>query len=304
MKIIVTALVLCLALPATGLAEYLVASRISVDTERVTLADLVPDAPANWQKVALGRSPRPGSERVLDRAWVLQRARQVGAEGELSLEGDVVVSRPGLQVGRQEVIDAVERALLPRLHPGEKLRVESVGLPRQVSPGDLKLVARLPDGEIPSPATIWVDLQDGEVRVGRAWVRLEIFRGRPVLVATRRLRRGDVIGPEDVEVRSGNDLGGAYVEPSQVVGKQLKRTLRAGAPIAPRDLKSVPVVDRGDMVRVIARVGGVVASTVGKSMETAGVGDLVRVENLQSGRMLTGILQEGGVVEVSAGYRR
>ena len=89
-----------------------------------------------------------------------------------------------------------------------------------------------------------------------------------------------------------------------MVGKQLVRTLRAGTPIAARDLKSVPLVDRGDMVRVVARVGGVVASTVGKSMETAGIGDLVRVENLNSGRMLTGILQEGGVVEVSAGYRR
>jgi len=135
-------------------------------------------------------------------------------------------------------------------------------------------------------------------------VRLEIARGRPVLVLTRTLRRGDVVAPEDLEVRSGQGAAKGHTDPSQVVGKQLARTLRAGSTLSPRDLESVPLVERGDLVRIVARVGGVVASTMGKSLETGGVGDLVRVENLQSGRLLTGTLQEGGVVEIAAGYGR
>lgn len=233
MNPIALTLVLTLALPLVGHARYLVASHVSVAGERVTLADLVPDAPAAWQQVALGRSPRPGDERVLAREWVLQRAQQVGAEDALELVGDVVVSRPGSVVDR----DAVTA------------------------------------------------------------------RGRPVLVLTGSLRRGDVIAPDDVEVRSGQGRFGGYSDPSQVVGKQLVRTLRAGSALGPRDLESVPLVERGDLVRIVARVGGVVASTMGKSLDTAGVGDLVRVENLQSGRKLTGVLQEGGVVEI-ASYRR
>ena len=233
MNPIALTLVLILAMPLTGHARYLVAGHVSVTGERVTLADLVPDAPAGWQQVALGRSPRPGGELILAREWVLQRAQQVGAEDALELVGDVVVSRPGSVVDR----DAVTA------------------------------------------------------------------RGRPVLVLTGSLRRGDVIAPDDVEVRSGQGGFGGYSDPSQVVGKQLVRTLRAGSALGPRDLESVPLVERGDLVRIVARVGGVVASTMGKSLETAGVGDLVRVENLQSGRKLTGVLQEGGVVEI-ASYRR
>ncbi len=235
MNPIALTLVLTLALPLAGHARYLVASHVVVTGERVTLANLVPDAPADWQQVALGRSPRPGGELVLAREWVLQRAQQVGAEDALELVDDVVVSRPGGEADRDAVI----------------------------------------------------------------------ARGRPVLVLTRSLRRGDVIAPDDVEVRSGQSgSGGGYADPSQVVGKQLVRSLRAGSAPGPRDLESVTLVERGDMVRIVARVGGVVASTVGKSMETGGAGDLVRVENLQSGRQLTGVLQEGGVVEIAAGYRR
>ncbi|MDF1555175.1 MAG: flagellar basal body P-ring formation chaperone FlgA [Deferrisomatales bacterium] len=303
MNPIALTLVLTLALPLAGHARYLVASHVSVAGERVTLADLVPDAPAGWQQVALGRSPRPGDERVLAREWVLQRAQQVGAEDVLELGGDVVVSRPGGVVDREAVIAAVEQALLPRLHPGENLRIDAVGLPNPVAAEEFDLVARLPDGELPSPATLWVDVEAGGKRVGRAWVRLEIARGRPVLVLTRHVRRGDVIAAEDVEVRSGQGGSGGYADPSQVVGKQLVRSLRAGSAPGPRDLEAVPLVDRGDLVRVVARVGGVLASTMGKSLETGGVGDLVRVENLQSGRQLIGVLQEGGVVEI-AGYGR
>ena len=241
---------------------------------------------------------------MLAREWVLQRAQQVGAADVLELVGDVVVSRPGGVVDRKAVIAAVEQALLPRLHPGENLRIDAVGLPNPVAAEAFELVARLPDGELPSPATLWVDVESDGKRVGRAWVRLDIARARPVLVLTRALRRGDVIAPDDVEVRSGQGASGGHSDPSQVVGKQLVRPLRSGSPLGPRDLKSVPLVARGDLVRIVARVGGVVASTVGKSMETGGVGDLVRVENLQSGRLLTGTLQEGGVVEIAAGYRR
>ena len=304
MNPIALTLILTLVLPLAAQARYPVASRVSVAGERITLADLVPDAPVAWKQVALGRSPRPGGELVLAREWVLQRARQVDAAGDLDMDGDVTVTRPGQVVDRAAVIEAVERALLPRLHPGENLSIDAVGLPNAVAAEGIELVARLPDGELPSPATVWVDVEAGGERLGRAWVRLEIARGRPVLVLTRTLRRGDVVAPEDLEVRSGQGAAKGHTDPSQVVGKQLARTLRAGSTLSPRDLESVPLVERGDLVRIVARVGGVVASTMGKSLETGGVGDLVRVENLQSGRLLTGTLQEGGVVEIAAGYGR
>ena len=57
-------------------------------------------------------------------------------------------------------------------------------------------------------------------------------------------------------------------------------------------------MERGDTVRLVARAGGVTASAVGKVLQSGGVGDRVEVENLGSGRTVSGVVQDGGVVEV------
>ncbi|MEW6489401.1 MAG: flagellar basal body P-ring formation chaperone FlgA [Thermodesulfobacteriota bacterium] len=285
--------------PFAQASSYRVAPRVSVAAEDVTLADLVPGAPRGWTQVALGRAPRPGSERVLSGAWVLQRARQVGAEGLLLVPEDVVLVRGGRDIAREDVEEAVERALAGRLGPGEELRVTSVSLPRPVTEGILELQAVVPEGALSSPATVWVDvLVDGE-RAARAWARVEMFRSSPVLVLAREVRRGDVLSPEDVAVQSGSPGPGALADPLEAVGRRAVRRLPAGAPLAARDLESVPAVKRGDTVRLVARVGGVTATTLGKALETAGVGDTLRVENLSSGRSLAGVLRDGGVVDVA-----
>lgn len=293
--------ILAAALLAASAAQggYAVAPRVSVAAEEVTLADLVPGAPASWAQVALGRAPRPGSERVLSGAWVLQRARQVGADAALTVPDDVVLERGGREVRRDEVVRAVEQAVAGRLGAGEQLRITSVSLPGPVPDGTVQLQALVPDGGLPSPSTVWVDVLVEGQRAARAWARVEIFRSRPVLVLTRDLRRGDVLGALDVEVRTGDPGGAALTEPEQAVGRRAVRSLAAGASLAARDLESVPAVGRGDTVRLVAREGGVTASTLGKALESAGVGDTLRVENLASGRTLAGVLRDGGIVDVA-----
>ncbi len=297
----VLALLLAAALLAASSAQggYAVAPRISVAAEEVTLADLVPGAPASWAQVALGRAPRPGSERILSGAWVLQRARQVGADAALTVPDDVVLERGGREVGRDEVVRAVEQAVTGRLGAGEQVRITSVSLPGPVPDGAVEFQALVSEGGLPSPSTVWVDvLVDGQ-RAARAWARVETFRSRPVLALTRDVRRGDVLEVLDVEVRPGEAGGGALTEPEQAVGRRAVRSLAAGAHLIARDLESVPAVGRGDTVRLVARVGGVTASTLGKALESAGVGDSLRVENLASGRTLAGVLRDGGIVDVA-----
>ncbi len=300
-RMLLAALLLCP--PAWG-ELYEVAARVSVDADLLTLADLAPEAPEGWRAVALGRAPRPGGERVLQRDWVLQRARQVGGAEALEVPEQIVVSRPGRAVEREDVVAAVREALVAQIGDQEQLQVQSVGLPGPVPTGALEYRVQLPRGPLPSPATVWVDvLVDGE-RAGRAWVRLEVFRSRPVLVLVHNGRRGQELTRDDVEVRGGNAVPGALTDPAEALGKRLARGLKAGSPLTARDLETVPVVDRGDTLLLVARVGGVTASLPGRAMEPAGIGDMLRVESLSSGQTLSGVLRDGGVVEVTAGRGR
>ncbi len=291
-------------LAAAAVAAAPVPERVEVRGDPVTLADLVPGAPEAWSKVLLGPAPPPGGRRTLEGSWIRQRARQVGAGDEIRVPERVVLIRPGRLVGRDAVVRAVRRALEPRIGEGEQVRVLGVGLPRAVPEGTVELVPRLPDGELPSPVTLWVDVWVDGVRQGRAWARVEVFRSRPVVVVRRDVERGEVLGPDDVEVRAGRPVRGALTDPDRAVGKRARRSLRAGAPLAASDLETVPVVSRGDLVRLVARVGGVTASTLGRALEPAGLGERIRVENLTSGRTVAGVLRESGVVDVAAGLGR
>jgi len=292
------ALAVALLLPGAAVAAIPIAPRIVVGAEAVSLADLVSDAPAAWAQVALGPAPRPGGERALSGAWVLQRARQVGAEDQLEVPEDVVLFRPGDEVSRDEMVQAVERALAPRLGDGERLRVTSVSLPGPVPAGLRELSVRSPAGNLPSPATIWVDVQVAGERAARAWARVETYRSRPVVALTRDVRRDEVLEAEDVELRGGEDVADALGEPGQAVGRRAVRNLAAGTALSGRDLESVSAVGRGDAVILVARVGAVVATAPGKALEAAGVGDTLRVENAVSRQSLTGVLRDGGVVDV------
>lgn len=289
---------------APAFAGYAVSPRVSVNHEEVTLADLVPGAPVEWSKVALGRAPRPGGERTLPREWLLRRAEQARARDALDVSGDVVLTRPGQSVARENVVRAVEEALAGEIGAQERVRILSVGLPGTVPSGDLQLRVNLPDGPIPSPTTLWVDVFSDGHRAGRAWARVEVFRGRPTLLLVRNVRRGQVLTAEDVEVRAGEAPWGALSDPADAVGKRMVRALRANSALLERDLEAVPVVDRGDTVLLVAKVGGVMASVPGKALESAGVGEMVRVENLSSGQTVSGLLRDGGVVAVTAGRGR
>lgn len=289
---------------APAFATYDVAPRICVESENVTLADLVPGAPTGWAKVNLGRAPSPGRERTLSRAWVRQKAGLVGAQDEIQVPDEVVLTRPGQGVDRERLVEAVRSALEPRVGSGEAVRVVSVGLPGFVPQGPIDLKVRIPNGVIPSPTTLWVDVLSAGVRKTQGWVRVELHRSRPVVALARDLRRGDALTPEDLEVRAGEGSAGALVDPAEAVGKLLVRNLQAGAALTARDLQTPTLVDRGAMVHLVARVGGVTASTLGKALEKGGLGERVQVENLSSGRTVTGVVRDGGVVDVISGLGR
>ncbi len=299
-------LVLTLILLATAPsgAAVRVPSRVEVDKDAVTLADLVPGAPGGWAEVRLGPAPRPGRSRTLEAAWIRQRARTVGAADQLALPDRVVVERPGARVGRDALVEAVRAAVRPRVAPDEEIRVLSVGLPGPVPRGGLDLRPRLPEGSLPSSFTVPVDVWVDGTKAATGWVRVEVFRGRPAVVLTRDIRRGEVIGLDDVGVRTARSDATTLSEPQQVVGKRLRRSLRAGTALRRQDLEAVPVVSRGDVVRLVARVGGVTASTLGKALGSAGIGEVLQVENLGSGRTVAGIVRGGGLVEVATALGR
>jgi flagella basal body P-ring formation protein FlgA len=121
--------------------------------------------------------------------------------------------------------------------------------------------------------------------------------GRPgatvdVLTYARNLNTGDVIQPEDVvwtTLQAHMVPAGGPQDADRVIGLSAKRPLRAGAPVATRDLASPQVIARNDMVEVTYDVGGVKLTVTGRATRNAAIGEPVPVLNTTSNRTIDAV---------------
>jgi flagella basal body P-ring formation protein FlgA len=125
-----------------------------------------------------------------------------------------------------------------------------------------------------------------------------------VAVAIRPLRMGETLRPSDIELRTVAATAPIGPEPPKVeelVGKELKRGLSAGQPIATELLQTPRLVHRGDLVTVRSIAPGIVVTARGRASEEGGRGDLVTVELTDSREKILARVSDRQAVEVYAG---
>ena len=81
------------------------------------------------------------------------------------------------------------------------------------------------------------------------------------------------------------------------VGRTSTLSLAAGAPLRADQLRSKPVVQQGQSVRVVSGGAGFSVSALGQAIGTAGDGQVVQVRTA-AGTILSGVARSGGLVEV------
>lgn len=91
---------------------------------------------------------------------------------------------------------------------------------------------------------------------------------------------------------------GIATELTQVVGRSANISLPPGTPLRLDTLRSKPVVQSGQLVRLITSGNGFSVSAEARAMSTAGDGQVVQVRTA-GGQQITGIAKAGGMVEVA-----
>ena len=92
---------------------------------------------------------------------------------------------------------------------------------------------------------------------------------------------------------------GFILSPDNVVGQQLRYSLAMGTALTPRSLKQQKIVQRGEQVILVAQAGSMEVRMNGMAMEDAILGDKIKVKNSSSNRVVEGVVQAPGVVQVT-----
>lgn len=133
------------------------------------------------------------------------------------------------------------------------------------------------------------------------YVQASVALIEPVLVAQRPLSRGTVLSGDDVTLAE-KDVArmtqGYLTDIKDINGMVLKYSVTAGAVLRPSLLQPPIVIKRGERVILLAEGGGIQVKMEGQSLMDGAVGDIIRVRNLSSHRVVEGTVVSPGVVQV------
>ena len=232
--------------------------------------------------------------RLPDLARIVRRDRRAPRTLHLGLLGlGLLVAGPlGASEGSFQTVDSIRAAAEGALASAEA-RVEA----------SLDPALRMP----PCPHALQahpVSAVNVEVSCPQGWrlfVPVRVQRVQPVLVLTAAVAPGQPVpaGALGVETRDAARLGAApLTDPAQAIGQTLRRGGRPGQVLTRGDLVASALVKRGEPVALVAGGDGFEVRMAGRALADAGSGEVVRVENLSSRRVLSGVVAAPGEVRV------
>ncbi len=122
------------------------------------------------------------------------------------------------------------------------------------------------------------------------------------VMPVRTIPSGSVIRAGDVALRPMQlpPAADAVRTLDAAVGKEAQRTLYADRPIRAREIGPITLVERNGRVTLRFRNGAMQLSTVGRALDAGGMGQMIRVMNLDSRRTIYGRISGPETVDVGS----
>ncbi|MGZ3744771.1 MAG: flagellar basal body P-ring formation chaperone FlgA [Pseudobdellovibrionaceae bacterium] len=132
------------------------------------------------------------------------------------------------------------------------------------------------------------------------WITGTLRVRKMVPVAKKLIRFGERLQKEDLEILEADV---SYIkeetpELAQVVGMIANRTLAPKAPILLSDLKREPAARRGQVVRALVGEHDFEVSINASAEESGFIGDLIKIKNMETQKMMSAIIIDKGVVKI------
>ena len=123
-----------------------------------------------------------------------------------------------------------------------------------------------------------------------------------VVVPVRTIPIGSVVRETDLRLVPVTELPAADVlrRLEDAAGLEAQRTLYSKRPVRARDIGPITLVRRNARIEVRFRRGPIELTTIGRALEAGGLGEMIRVMNLDSRRTVYGRIVGPEVVDVGS----
>jgi flagella basal body P-ring formation protein FlgA len=138
----------------------------------------------------------------------------------------------------------------------------------------------------PTPWTVYIQSQVS-VQAEYVAAAMPLVQGQSIDASQLVMVKGDLAALPN----------GVLTDMAQAVGRTSSMSVQSGSPIRADLLRSKPVVQQGQAVRVVSSGAGFSVSAEGRAIGNAGEGQVVQVRT-PSGAILSGVAKAGALVEV------
>lgn len=278
-----------------------------VTDEVVRIGDLIDNA-GIVADVPIFRAPDPGTTGRVSAARVIEAVEAHALVG-LSANGirEISVTRPGRQVAVNDIEAGIAAALAARYGLGSASDIE---IRFDTAPGAVSIDAS-------ASGAVNVDQLTYLTRSGRFEAIVDVTGSDSrrmrlsgtalatveVVTVSRSLSRGAVVRASDIalerrpRVQVTPDM---ITDPAQAIGRAARNTVSAGRPLRSAELTKPHLVERNAFVTLVYEVPGITLTMRGKANEAGSEGDVVEVLNVQSKRVVHGVVTGQGRVVVSS----
>ena len=154
---------------------------------------------------------------------------------------------------------------------------------------------------MPPRSRILVALTAGLALLGGACAA---FADEIVTIPNRVIYPGETIEQaalKEVTLKQGKQAPAAVaMASSDIEGKVARRTLLPGRYIPLSSVRDAYVVEQGAPVQVVFAAGALTISATAVTLQPGSAGDLVKVRNIDSGKILSGTVMADGSVRIGA----
>ena len=132
------------------------------------------------------------------------------------------------------------------------------------------------------------------------YVQVDIEVNAKAIHSAKPISRDHALNENDILLKEVNLVRmpeGILTDPEKVIGKVAAINITAGQPIYGQLIRAPYVIQRGQKVKLVVEGSGFSVSTEVEALSAAAEGQILQIRN-QSGRIMTGIARQGGIVEI------
>jgi flagella basal body P-ring formation protein FlgA len=282
---------------------------LKLGTLAVVLADGA-ELEARARNVALGRTPWPKEKLVIDRVTILSRLAACGIDRDsvrFSGAPNVTVVRSEQTVAADEIVSAAEKFLLTaRPAPGGGV-YQVVRKPQEIvvtDGGKTELACKLQDVPGTNQVRVCVAVQRGDKQLAMREVVYKLMYRIRKAVVTQVIPAGSPLTQENVEVQTEYSEQPAQGDWKAPYGLLAARRMAVGTVLLPNmaaEKRPDILVHRNEMVRLRIEGPGFKITGMGQAIDEGRPGDTIKVRNVDSKQVITGLIAFDGSVEPMLG---